>query len=156
MFIRVSSILMICVMVIFSYMACHAQDIDAAIGDSIALGTGHALGVPTYAWTNAGSCAILAKTPALRYRNVVVSAGINDPPGECVGLILMALHHARRVVVILPAWINSARANVLRIATHLHMYTISYQCRGPCTIQNFHPASYVDLAADVQAIWDAP
>lgn len=133
-----------------------AQDVDAAIGDSIALGTGRAMGVAIYAWADAGSCTILQRVPALRFRNIVVSAGINDPPGECVELLLVSLLHAERVVVILPAWVNSARANVLLVATRLHLPVVTYQCAGPCTIRNFHPASYADLAADVQAIWDAP
>ncbi len=58
------------------------------IGDSIALGTGTALHVETRARVGAPSCEILRKVPGGRYDVVVISAGVNDPPGRCLEAIL--------------------------------------------------------------------
>lgn len=127
-----------------------AQDI--AIGDSIALGTGHALGVPTNARARASSCWVLHHVTNNSYRYVVVSAGINDAPGPCVRT-LFARIKATRVVVILPAAINSARANVAHAAQDYGYLTISYACRGGCSKRNFHPGSYAVLAGGVRKLW---
>lgn len=125
---------------------------DAAIGDSIAVGTGHALRVSTYAKTSMGSCWILAHMPRTQFDRVVISAGINDAPGPCVGKILATVK-ARIKVVILPAPINSARASVFRLAQQAGAFPISYSCKGGCTKHNFHPGSYGAVATSVRAIW---
>ncbi len=129
-----------------------AQAQDIALGDSIALGTGHALGVKTYAWTGASSCTILAYMPQGRFDHVVISAGINDPPGYCVEAIFDRIV-ARRVVVILPAEINSARARVAVQAARHGYATVSYACAGGCTKRNFHPGSYAAVARAVRSLW---
>jgi hypothetical protein len=125
-----------------SVQAIHAQTI--VVGDSIAFGTGHAMGVRTYARVGAGSCEIARyKFPAAD--TIVVSAGINDAPGQCVRKLYARFGHAR-VVVILPKGINSARAHVAAVAAAYGYTTISYRTVG----RSFHPRSYPELAA---AIW---
>lgn len=130
----------------------HAKAQDAAFGDSIALGTGHALGVETHAQVGAGSCWVLHHVTHKSYRYVVVSAGINDPPGACVRALLGSIV-ATRVVVILPAPINSAQATVSREAAAHGYPTISYACPGGCSSRSFHPVSYNALARGVRQLW---
>jgi hypothetical protein len=127
---------------------------DAALGDSIAEGTGRALGVPTYARVNSSSCWVLRHTPSGPFDHVVISAGINDAPGACVKTLLDRLR-ARVVVVILPAPINTARANVEREAARHGFATVSYACPGGCSRRSFHPSSYAVVAAAVRSIWHA-
>ena len=115
-----------------------------ALGDSIALGAGHAMHVPTYARVGAGSCEIAAYHLP-RFDTVVVSAGINDAPGHCLSKLYARLGHAR-VLVILPKGINSARENVIRLAARHGYATIGYHTVGA----SFHPRSYPELA---EAIW---
>jgi hypothetical protein len=127
----------------------HANDL--ALGDSIALGTGHALGLPTVARKGAGSCRI-ARWGALRgsYGHVILSAGINDG-GGCVASLRGRLQ-AKEVIWVLPAPINSGRVAVLR-AMHPGDRAVTYACRGGCTRTNFHPGSYRDVAAAVRRVW---
>lgn len=126
---------------------------DAAIGDSIALGTGSALGVPTYARSSMSSCWVLRHLPNQSFDRVVISAGINDAPGRCVDDILSRVQ-ARHVVVILPAPINSARAHVAAVAAAHGAQTLAYACHGGCTRSNFHPGSYAVVAQDVRRLWN--
>lgn len=126
---------------------------DAAIGDSIAAGTGSALGVSTYAKVGSSSCYISAHLPQGEFDHVVISAGINDAPGPCVDRILSTVR-ARTIVVILPAPINSARRHVASVAAQHGAFTVSYVCRGGCSRSNFHPGSYAVVAASVRRLWD--
>jgi hypothetical protein len=126
---------------------------NAALGDSIAAGTGSALGVSTYAKVGSSSCYILAHTPRIAFNHVVISAGINDAPGRCVAALLNRVR-ARDVVVILPAPINSARAHVARLAAKHGVRTVSYTCTGGCTKHNFHPGSYLAVARAVRELWN--
>ncbi len=121
------------------------------IGDSIALGTGRALHARTAAREGVSSCWIAEHTVEFGGQWAVISAGINDPPGACIDDI-RAKVHAPRVVWILPAAINSARSNVERAARERGDRTIAYECAGPCSATNFHPASYARLAADVARV----
>lgn len=146
-------VLLLLVTTMYSIIVGRAHAQDAAIGDSIALGTGRALGVPTYAEVGASSCWVLRHAPRRAYRHIVVSAGINDAPGSCVRALFASIV-AARVVVILPAPINSARANVARWAASHGYATISYVCRGGCSKSNFHPASYAVVAAGVRRLWE--
>lgn len=124
---------------------------DIVIGDSIALGTGHAMGLPTVARSGAGSCEIADWTPRRgRYGHAVISAGINDQ-GLCV-LALRAALRAKRVIWILPAPINAGRSMVLAVMRKGDR-SVSYRCAGPCTKANFHPASYAVVAASVRRVW---
>lgn len=120
------------------------------VGDSIAKGTGAALGVRTVARESMSSCWIAARTPSFSGAWAVISAGINDPPGSCIEAI-RARVRALRVVWILPAPINSARAHVKAVAAAHGDRTVSYACVGGCSTTNFHPASYDTLAAEVRA-----
>jgi len=131
-----------------------ANAADLALGDSIALGTGEALGVPTIARQSMGSCWIMDQTPTGYFDHVVVSAGINDPPGPCLNAIRAHLR-AGAVVWILPAAINRARASVAAVASLWGDRTVSYACAGGCTKYNFHPASYATVAAAVRTAWAA-
>jgi hypothetical protein len=130
--------------------AARAQDL--ALGDSIGLGTGGALGVHTIARVNMGSCWVRDQTPSSHYDHVVISAGINDPPGGCLNAIRARLS-AGQVVWVLPAAINSARASVAAVAARWGDRTVSYACAGGCTKSNFHPGSYARVAQDVRAAW---
>jgi hypothetical protein len=123
---------------------------DVALGDSIAAGTGHALGVYTVARVGAGSCEIARRVPAEVFDNAVISAGINDG-GRCVAAV-RAKVRARRIVMILPAPINAGRAAVLR-AIRRGDAMVGYACRGRCTKVNFHPGSYSAVAAAVRRAW---
>ena len=92
--------------------AAHASDL--AVGDCIAVGTGGALGVTTVARVGASSCAIAGRVPAGVWGNVVISAGINDLPGRCVGEVRSRLHATGVVVWVRP--INSAGGTVDAVA----------------------------------------
>lgn len=128
----------------------HAE--DAAIGDSIALGTGRALHVPTYAAVGKGSCDILKFMSRRHFDHVVISAGINDPPGACVTLIRSEVN-ADRVTWILPAPINSARKHIALVALlHGDQY-VTYDCPGGCSRRSFHPSSYAVVARAVRETW---
>lgn len=119
---------------------------DAAIGDSLALGTGTALHIATFAHVGASSCAIVAFAPRASFDRVVVSAGVNDPPGRCVASLRAAIH-ARIVVWIAP--VNSARLAVEMAASAYGDRVIFYR-PGP---DGVHPSSYGALAAQVRAAW---
>ena len=125
---------------------------DLAYGDSIALGTGSALRVQVSAKVGASSCSIAARAPGGHYEHVVISAGINDPPGACLDAIRKAVS-AGQVVWVLPAPINSARAHVLAVAQRWGDKTVSYSCAGGCSRRSFHPGSYAALAAEVRRAW---
>lgn len=126
---------------------------DAAIGDSIALGAGQALGVKTFAQQNVGSCYILGHMPVGPFDHVVISAGINDPPGSCLGAIREKVR-ARSVTWIVPAPINSAYNHVINVAAAHGDRTVAYLCWHGCTAWNFHPASYRAVANAVRATWN--
>lgn len=113
-----------------------------ALGDSIALGLGAALHVATIARVGASSCAILAYTPRAHFDRVIISAGVNDPPGRCIGAIRARLD-AREIVWILP--VNFAAANVLRVAAAHGDRVVAY---APGR-DRVHPQSYAALAASV-------
>lgn len=157
MFVAIKRILII-LAVILTVMAglfviarpAHARDL--AVGDSIALGTGQALGVHTVARKNMGSCWIAGVAPGGSYDHVVISAGINDAPGRCVEEIV-AKYAGMGEVVILPAAINSARAHVAGVAARYGARTVSYSCDGGCTKSNFHPGSYRSVASAVRRAW---
>ena len=129
-----------------------ANAADLAYGDSIALGTGSALRVQVSAIVGASSCSIAARAPGGHYEHVVISAGINDPPGACLEAIRKAVS-AGQVVWVLPAAINSARAHVLAVAQRWGDKTVSYSCAGGCSRRSFHPGSYAALAAEVRRAW---
>lgn len=146
----ICALLMIAVLLMGVHRA-HAENL--AVGDSIAVGTGQALHVLTVAKINAGSCTwILPNAPSGSFEHVVISAGINDPPGSCIEAI-RAKYAGVKVVWILPAPISSARAHVAAVARANGDMTVSYRCRGRCTKTNFHPASYPSVAAAVQRAW---
>ena len=131
-----------------------ASAADLAIGDSIALGTGQALGVRVIAVVGEPSCpnryrvGIRARTPSGSFDRVVVSAGVNDPPGRCIAAIRARLR-ARRVVWILPAPVNSARRAVAAVAARWGDRTVSYVAGR----DHLHPASYAVLARAVRHAW---
>lgn len=125
---------------------------DMAIGDSIALGTGRALHVPTRARVGASSCAIIAYVPDRAVRHMVISAGINDG-GICDGAVRIRVH-ARRVTWVLPAPINAGALAAWRVVKLYGDGFVSYACRGPCTRRNFHPASYAAVAKAVRRDWN--
>jgi hypothetical protein len=145
-------ILFLALLVLVGLMEQKAKAADLAEGDSIALGTGRALGVPTHARQNMGSCWIVAHTPGGSFDHVVLSAGINDPPGPCLASLRARLT-AKVVVWVLPAPINSARASVAAVAARWGDRTVSYACAGGCTRRNFHPASYAVVANAVRRAW---
>jgi hypothetical protein len=122
------------------------------LGDSIALGTGHALGIPTTARSGAGSCKIMSWVTRRHFDHVVLSAGINDN-GKCVAA-LRARIHAEHVIEIIPADINHAAFAVWNSVKVYGDKYVVYECPGArCTRKNFHPASYQELAAAVRRVW---
>lgn len=129
-----------------------AKAADAAIGDSIALGTGNALHIETYARQNMGSCWIEVQTPLKNFDHVVISAGINDPPGSCLQGIRQKVK-AGSVTWIVPAAINPAYKHVLNIASEYGDKVVFYTCLGGCSKINFHPGSYAEVAHNVKRSW---
>lgn len=124
---------------------------DAAVGDSIALGTGQALHVRTYARQNMGSCWIMRHEPLGPYHRLLISAGINDS-GACVAS-LRASVRARYVTWVLPAPINAGTDAVWAAVKAYGDRFVEYTCPGECSKTNFHPASYGVVAAAVRRIW---
>jgi hypothetical protein len=114
--------------------------VTIVIGDSLAVGFGAAAHIETHARVSASSCAIASFVPSGPADVIVVSAGINDPPGRCLDSLRARLH-ARRIIWILPAPINSARAHVAAVAAAHGDATCSY-VTGP---RSFHPRSYEAL-----------
>lgn len=92
----------------------HGHAASLALGDSLALGFGHASGLPTRARVGIGSCAIARLVPAQPLALALISAGTNDPPGFCIESIRSRVK-ARRVFWIAP--VNGARAHVLSVAS---------------------------------------
>lgn len=131
---------------------CHARDIS--VGDSIAKGTGEALGVETHAVVGAGSCTIVGFWPGGHFDHAVVSAGINDA-GKCVEQVRKRID-ADVVVWILPANINAGYKAVRYVARAYGDRTVRYSCSGSrgCTKTNFHPASYAAVAKWVRIKWN--
>jgi hypothetical protein len=117
-----------------------------ALGDSIALGTGQALHILTIATVGMGSCAIAQRVPSAHFSEVVISAGVNDPPGRCVASIRDKLS-ADHVVWIRP--INAAGPTVDRVAAAHGDRVITYTTGR----DHLHPASYTAVAASVRAAW---
>lgn len=143
---------LVTIVALIDLLASRAKAQDVAIGDSIALGVGTALHVPTYAKSGMSSCWVLRHMPNASFKHAVISAGINDAPGSCIDAIFNKIR-ANQVVVILPAGINSARAHVAQEAQSHGFPTISYTCHGGCNRGNFHPGSYAQVANSVQSIW---
>lgn len=136
-----------------AFLVKEANAEDLAIGDSIAVGTGQALHVRTAARENMSSCWILAhEAVSGDFEHVVISAGINDAPGSCIESIRAKYTNAK-VVWILPAPINSARAHVAAVAAAHGDKMVSYRCAGACSKANFHPKSYPSVAAAVRSAW---
>jgi hypothetical protein len=144
------ALFLLLVIAVVALWAVTAYARDLVLGDSIAVGTGHALHEPTVALSGASSCWALRHAPKGAYDHVVISAGINDG-GGCVAR-LRARVDARRVIWVLPAPINAGRAAVLA-AMRPGDRAISYACRGGCTRSNFHPASYPAVARAVRGVW---
>lgn len=135
-----------------AFLVKEANAEDLAVGDSIALGTGQALHVRTVAHEGMGSCWILQHAPGGAFDHVLISAGINDAPGRCIEQI-RAKYAGAKVVWVLPAAINAARAHVASVAAAHGDKVVAYRCRGGCSKSNFHPASYPSVAAAVQNAW---
>jgi hypothetical protein len=123
------------------------------VGDSIAVGAGGALHATTYAHKGWSSCAIYAMLTTRQPTHVdrvVVSAGVNDPPGECVEAIFRDFApFAGEIVVILPPPINSARAHIAAVAARYGAKTVSY-IPGR---DHLHPRSYPELARTIRSVW---
>jgi hypothetical protein len=114
---------------------------DLALGDSIAVGTGSALGVRIVAKESVSSCWIAARGPRGHFAHAVVSAGVNAP-GSCLDRILDRLD-ADHVTLILPAPVNSARAHVADVARRRGLATVSCVPGG----DGLHPRRYPEVAA---------
>lgn len=123
-----------------------AYSAELALGDSIAVGTGQALGVETRAKVGASSCAIVAFVPAGHYDRAVISAGVNDPPGRCVFAVRGRLDAARVV------WIRPIRGSgpAVDLAASAFGDRVIYYRPGR---DGLHPASYAAVARDVRAAW---
>jgi len=117
-----------------------------ALGDSIALGTGHALHAATVARVGASSCAIYGFMPPVEKIDLIaLSAGVNDPPGTCIEKIRARLH-GKSVIWILPPPVNSARAHIAAVAAKNGDRTISY-VPGK---DGLHPRSYKEVARQIK------
>lgn len=120
---------------------------DLALGDSIALGTGQALHIRTSAVEGAGSCAILGHSPSGSFEHVVISAGVNDPPGSCVEAIVQKYRGAR-IVMIVPSK-TSAAGHIKSVAAKYGAKAVYYRVGA----DGVHPRSYPSVAATVRRAW---
>ena len=120
---------------------------DVGVGDSIAVGTSRALHIPVYGKERKSSCWILQHMPLqLASEHVVISAGVNDAPGPCVGRI-RARVSSSHVCWIRP--INGAGHTVDLIAAAYGDRVLLYKIGA----DHLHPASYAAVASDVHACW---
>ena len=119
---------------------------NLALGDSLAIGVGGALGVPTIAGVSWSSCRIAQVTPRGHYDRVVISAGVNDVPGRCVAAIRAKIN-AGLVVWIRP--INGAGPTIDRVAAAHGDVVITYALGR----DHIHPRSYGEVAAAVRRAW---
>lgn len=143
-------IFIVTLVILIALAYCTVRGADLALGDCIALGTGHALRIPTQAKVSASSCRIADWRHGGSYNHVVISAGINDD-GLCVQAVRASVR-AKRVIWILPAPINDARSMVLA-SMRKGDRSVSYVCPGGCSKRSFHPKSYGVLASDIRRIW---
>ena len=116
---------------------------DLALGDSLALGLGRALGIATIARIGISSCSIAGMAPSGHYDRVVLSAGTNDPPGRCIESVRRQIH-ADHVTWVVP--VNGARSHVLRLAAQFGDSTLFYAPRRG----DVHPSNYVAMARQYQ------
>jgi hypothetical protein len=104
--------------------------LSLALGDSLALGFGRASHLPTSAvvgepsYKNRKFRGIVNMVPTGHFDFVLLSAGTNDVPGNCIEAIRAKLD-ATVVEWIVP--VNSARAHVLRVAKAYGDKTYFYQ-----------------------------
>jgi hypothetical protein len=110
------------------------------VGDSIAVGVGQAMDVPTFARVGATSCEIYQQLPNhIDNKTVILSAGSNDPPGPCLVPLRQAI--TGNVIWILPID-EKTRNHVLTIAKERGDGFIDFLPAA----DNVHPKSYVHLA----------
>jgi hypothetical protein len=123
---------------------------NLALVDSIAWGAVHLGGLHATAAARVGapSCEALRRLPRRHFDAVVVSAGVNDPPGRCLAALRAALD-ADVVVFVLPPPINAARAHIAAVAAAHGDRTVSY---APGR-DGLHPRSYPALARAIAAAW---
>jgi hypothetical protein len=86
--------------------------------------------------------------PRGHFDSVVISAGVNDPPGHCLEAILAKID-AGEIVLILPPAVNSARAHIASVAAAHGAKTVSYVPGR----DHLHPRSYAAVAKSVEAAW---
>ena len=121
------------------------------VGDSIARGVGDAAHAPTYAHVSAKSCEIVGMVPEMMADTVVISAGVNDSPGYCLGSLvdrILNRMHPREIVWILSPAKYSARAHQAAMANARHDRTVSYVPGH----DGLHPRSYPELACALGAM----
>lgn len=114
------------------------------LGDSIALGAGHAAHMPTWAHVGWGSCKISIEMPFVR-GNAVVSAGVNDE-GKCVAEVRVQI--LGRVIWILPPpryW--KARLEIQRVAVENKDVTIEFTPGR----DGLHPRSYAEIVHTIRS-----
>jgi hypothetical protein len=133
-------------LIVLALSCASASASNLAIGDSLAVGAGAALGVPTIAGVSWSSCFIARVTPRARYDHVVISAGVNDPPGRCIAAIRARIS-AGSVVWLRP--VNGAGPTVDRVAA-AHGDTVLTYATGR---DHVHPGSYGAVAAAVRRAW---
>ena len=90
---------------------------SAAVGDSLAQGFGWASHFEVYATRSKSSCWIAEHLPSGHFDFMLISAGTNDPPGNCIEQIRTQVQAdvVEWVVPVAP----SARAHVISVA-HTH------------------------------------
>jgi len=130
---------------------------DLALGDSIAVGAGGALGVRTIAVEGEPSCpnpragraGIVSMVPSASYGRVVVSAGVNDIPGACVGAIRSKLRASVVVWLVGLSQRHGEAGTVAAVAAAHGDRVVRFQV-GP---DGVHPRSYPEVAAQVRRAW---
>jgi hypothetical protein len=120
---------------------------DTYIGDSIALGAGHAAGAPTMARVGAGSCEIAGKVPSGLLGWVIVSAGVNDA-GACVREVRTAIGQNATVIWIMPPVKYRDARTAITMASMEHGDRFVTYIPGK---DGLHPRSYPELVRAIEA-----
>ena len=114
-----------------------------ALGDSLALGTGSAMNIPTIAKVGADACWINQHVPPTHAHTIVLSAGVNGGE-QCLSTLRKRIH-ADHVIWIKP--INGASKKVMALAYAYNDQVITYTPGS----DHLHPNSYQSLAKKVRS-----
>jgi hypothetical protein len=143
-------------LVLFILFAVPAVYADTYIGDSIALGAGHAAHQTTYARVGVGSCWMDRRAPSslpnfILAHPIIVSAGVNDE-GRCVAHLRARAGHAQVIWIVPPPKYERARAAILAAGRAWGDRFVIYTPGR----DGLHPRNYMDLVRSIEATEGQP